>query len=218
MANAGIQTAEDLAEKSASEMMRYWGFGERCLFEVRHKLAEVGLHLKGEEIPQVMPCVGELDELKARKHSLMLELEEVKERISQIKKAHRVREEFNDDVPAMDIFRTWTTCWDFAKVGRELNVSRRRVYEGCWEGVVQEILQGRQPQLERAVERYIQCRSCGRKLRSVIKKVILPTKCPRCSATFSEYVSLNSLDAKRGEKGLASPKLSIPASSSGPIA
>lgn len=48
LTNAGIATIGELIEKSAADLIGYYGFSQDSLETIRTRLAQIGLHLKGE--------------------------------------------------------------------------------------------------------------------------------------------------------------------------
>jgi DNA-directed RNA polymerase subunit alpha len=73
---AGISSVRDLVHRTQSELMSIRNFGKRSLYEVREKLAQLGLTLRGENLAQVME---ELAAAAAEAHKEEKEEEEGKE-------------------------------------------------------------------------------------------------------------------------------------------
>lgn len=73
---AGISSVRDLVHRTQSELMSIRNFGKRSLYEVREKLAQLGLTLRGEELEKVLE---ELAAAAAEAHKEEKEEDEGKE-------------------------------------------------------------------------------------------------------------------------------------------
>lgn len=183
--DAEIETVEQLAEKPASEIVRYRRVGKQTITEIRYQLGKLGLHLKEDKIHVPENIASDFEkQLAERKAGLEGELAIIENQIQGSKVAKwleklankPVRERLDENA----IYAAWKDGNSFTHLAKMFLSRPWMISEICWSKLEKDCAEGNPPILAHTIKKRIDCKNCKTTIVIYYRGEPRLAKCPRC--------------------------------------